>query len=389
MTCNKAAEIDVGAFLTDAAHESREASQEDRAAFRAHFVRCPDCASAVVGWTRLEEGLRSHAAATAHPEPEMLARFASEPGALEPHMRGRITEHVAGCVRCRTEASALRSFDFAALGGAPAVGETAPRTTWQRRVARASPLRLAVAASALAFALYGGSLVPLLLASDTGQTADADAIARYGEVGRGADVLPREADEAPDPRVAEEAPGSLPSLAGPVDPPVEEPAPDPEEAMPQAFPMPIAPARTLVSRLESVDLVPDIPEGERFRLDEGLVHDAKLGLRWYVPRSREVYTYEQAVSAVAELRAAGRTWQLPTRAQIESLGGDVARFDAWIQSLDHRIRSEADGRYWLRGTERGGRAQAARFSEGRGRAEIGSVAISERLPLLGVEVAED
>ena len=107
MTCQRASEIDLAAFLV-------EPDLPEWEGFRAHYPECSDCAAAVAAFTRLESALRAPvagAAGAAHPEPARLARFAADPSALGAEATA-LSAHLAGCARCRTELRALQGFDW-------------------------------------------------------------------------------------------------------------------------------------------------------------------------------------------------------------------------------------------------------------------------------------
>jgi anti-sigma factor RsiW len=125
MSCGKAREIDMAAYLVDP-------DLPEWADFREHYPTCPDCAEEVTAWTRIEASLRSAGEPEegAHPFAELLARFEEDPRALSPDEWKRVDEHTRDCRQCADELAALREFDFSALEkGAPATIGEAVRAT--------------------------------------------------------------------------------------------------------------------------------------------------------------------------------------------------------------------------------------------------------------------
>lgn len=111
MTCRRAFELDVPAFVVD----PRDPAWDE---FRAHYPHCADCAAEVAAWSALQATL-----AERHPEPEELLHWHDAPDALPPDTRAAIARHVERCVSCRDE---LRALDgFAARAGADASTGTA------------------------------------------------------------------------------------------------------------------------------------------------------------------------------------------------------------------------------------------------------------------------
>ncbi len=115
MSCHRATEIDVEAFLVDSGHASFEE-------FRAHYPECTDCAAEVERWSAFEIALRQAVSDSLglpgiHPEPERLEALLSSSGPADAEAR-QVEAHVAGCDSCRTELALLRRFDPAALAGA-------------------------------------------------------------------------------------------------------------------------------------------------------------------------------------------------------------------------------------------------------------------------------
>ena len=110
MSCDRAFEIDIAAFLA-------EAGREEFAEYRAHYPVCPECSAEVRAWTDLHALLQSQAAGPGggHPEPAALLRYEQRDAALDSAGRAEIERHLTVCPGCRDELSALRGFDFAAL----------------------------------------------------------------------------------------------------------------------------------------------------------------------------------------------------------------------------------------------------------------------------------
>lgn len=106
MTCRRAFELDVPAFVVD----PRDPAWDD---FRAHYPHCADCAAEVATWTALQASL-----AERHPEPEELLRWNDMPDMLAAEARDAIARHVAGCAPCRDELRALGGFAAARAANA-------------------------------------------------------------------------------------------------------------------------------------------------------------------------------------------------------------------------------------------------------------------------------
>jgi hypothetical protein len=110
MTCNKASQLDAGAYLANP-------GAARWAEFRSHYTGCADCSRAVAEWSEFEQALRTEATVPqrAHIENANLARLAEDPGALSAELRTRIEGHLSGCVICSDKLGALQEFDFDAL----------------------------------------------------------------------------------------------------------------------------------------------------------------------------------------------------------------------------------------------------------------------------------
>lgn len=117
MTCRRAYELDLLAFLSD----PRNAAWDD---FRSHYPRCADCAPEVAAWTAL------HATLDRHPEPAELLRWNDGPSALATAEQVRVARHVERCASCRDELRALGRFtaaETASSGAAAALTQEAAR----------------------------------------------------------------------------------------------------------------------------------------------------------------------------------------------------------------------------------------------------------------------
>jgi hypothetical protein len=101
MTCRKALEVDLAAFLLD----PRSAEWD---AFRAHYPGCPECAAEVAAWTNLGTQLGS-----SHPTPEALLQWVDEPISLTSAERAAMRAHLARCRACADELRALGRFEGA------------------------------------------------------------------------------------------------------------------------------------------------------------------------------------------------------------------------------------------------------------------------------------
>lgn len=127
MSCGKAHEIDLAAYLVDP-------DLPEWAEFREHYPTCPDCAEEVNAWNRIEASLRSagEPQQEAHPAPELLARFEEDPRSLSPADWQRVDLHTRECRPCADELAALREFEFPALeSGSPATIRGAIRAMGQ------------------------------------------------------------------------------------------------------------------------------------------------------------------------------------------------------------------------------------------------------------------
>ena len=110
MSCEKAKEIDLAAYLVDP-------DLPEWAEFREHYPTCPDCAEEVAAWNRIEASLRSAGdpQQEAHPAAGLLARFEDDPRSLSPAEWQRVDQHTRECRPCADELAAVREFDFPAL----------------------------------------------------------------------------------------------------------------------------------------------------------------------------------------------------------------------------------------------------------------------------------
>ena len=99
MSCRRAYDIDLADFLA-------EPRAERFADFRDHYPRCGECSAEVRAWTEVHGLLRP--ASDAHPEPEILLRYADD--ALAPAERSGLAAHLEQCAACRDELTALGGF---------------------------------------------------------------------------------------------------------------------------------------------------------------------------------------------------------------------------------------------------------------------------------------
>ncbi len=148
MTCARAFEVDLAAFV-------RDARAAEWSAFREHYPRCADCAAEVRVWTELDQALASGS----HPTPDRLARFAA--AGLDTGAHREVTAHLASCPTCRDELTALRRFDFGALAADPATPVAPPssrRRPWMARLLWHPAFAYAVALALVLYPLLRGSL---------------------------------------------------------------------------------------------------------------------------------------------------------------------------------------------------------------------------------------
>lgn len=110
MSCEKAKEIDLAAYLVDP-------DLPEWAEFREHYPTCSDCAEEIAAWNRIEASLRSAGdpQQEAHPAAPLLARFEEDPRSFSPADWQRVDTHTRECRQCADELAALRRFDFSAL----------------------------------------------------------------------------------------------------------------------------------------------------------------------------------------------------------------------------------------------------------------------------------
>jgi hypothetical protein len=110
MSCRKAFDIDLAAFLS-------EAGGEEFAQFREHYPVCPDCSAEVRAWTDLHALLQAGSAGTdgEHPEAEVLLRYEQGSPPLSAAETAQVENHLVRCNTCREELTALRRFDFSTL----------------------------------------------------------------------------------------------------------------------------------------------------------------------------------------------------------------------------------------------------------------------------------
>lgn len=122
MSCRRAFEVDLAAFLVD----PRAVEWDD---FRAHYPTCRECSAEVAAWTALDASLRPE-----HPTPEELLRWQDARDSLPPSESARIERHVAGCAACADELRALGGFGREALRDAAAAdhARTASTDRWRR-----------------------------------------------------------------------------------------------------------------------------------------------------------------------------------------------------------------------------------------------------------------
>jgi hypothetical protein len=147
MSCQRAYETDLAAFVTDP-------SAESFASFREHYPACSECATEVRVWTELEARLRA-AALAAHPEASELLEYEQSNERMTASRRDSIEAHLARCASCTDELGALRSFDFGALAPEP------PEPGWLDRLrSRLEGARSVVLHPAFAYALVLALIYP-------------------------------------------------------------------------------------------------------------------------------------------------------------------------------------------------------------------------------------
>ena len=246
MSCARAREIDVEAFLIDS-------SGDAFADFRAHYPGCADCSAAVADWLALDLALRDVVAtdegvAREHPAADRLAAYARADDSRRAELAD-VGAHAAGCPACRTEIAALRRFDPAALAerfgvvASPAateavasdVGDTAS-SAWLAARDRLSGWLESLFAPGLSGG-FAPVAVVLLLALGIAWWASRGGLAPESPSGDApVDYVERDAPPAP-----ESAPGSvLPPGSAPA--PAPAPSPERTEQLARTDPAPPAPA---------------------------------------------------------------------------------------------------------------------------------------------------
>jgi len=169
MNCRRAFNIDLSAFVVDAA-------APEYADFKAHYPGCPDCAAEVRVWRELEDQLRSPAVAGAdeHPDEALLLQLEDDPDGLARPDRLALESHLEDCPSCRDELAALRAFVLPA----PAAQPEAPTPTWGEVVADlAARTRALLLHPAFAYTLVVALLVPTVLTQWTGVLPSGDPVA--------------------------------------------------------------------------------------------------------------------------------------------------------------------------------------------------------------------
>ena len=221
MSCERAREIDLAAYLVD-----RGAAEF--ADFRAHYPRCRDCSRAMADWLGLVATLEEAGgmSGASHPSAAQLLAIEQDPGSCTAEERAAIRAHVAGCPQCGSELAVLRSFDFGQLASAPAPRPVA-RSLW-------NVLFTGLSRPAFAVSLFLGLLVAGVL-----------AIPWFGGESETAPIPPVAVEErAPEPRpeTAGEVPEPPPIPALPEDaesePQIAEAAPPAPEAEPAPSELP-------------------------------------------------------------------------------------------------------------------------------------------------------
>ena len=84
-------------------------SEEEERRVREHVEACESCSELLRFATDTQEKLET--TSSAHPEPELLVRFAEEPAALTTQERSAIEGHVALCEECAQEIAILEAVD--------------------------------------------------------------------------------------------------------------------------------------------------------------------------------------------------------------------------------------------------------------------------------------
>jgi len=143
MTCGRAYEVDLAAFL-------RDPRAPELAEFVEHYPRCPECAAEVRAWTEVHLTLGAR-----HPAPAELLAY--QDGTLDGDTRAQVEHHLATCAGCAEELRALRRFD--------AVRPSAPMPDSERRASPSPARRIGrmLWHPAVAYAVALLLLVPVLV----------------------------------------------------------------------------------------------------------------------------------------------------------------------------------------------------------------------------------
>lgn len=107
MSCDRANDIDVRAFLAD----PRATRFEE---FAQHLDGCAECRAEVSDWLALSEALDDPAQ---HPTPHQLAAFEGNPESLTGDELVSVSDHLQSCVACQGEVRSLRTHRQESRGG--------------------------------------------------------------------------------------------------------------------------------------------------------------------------------------------------------------------------------------------------------------------------------
>jgi hypothetical protein len=233
MSCNRAQQIDIDAFLVDS-------TAPELAEFRDHYPGCADCSATVADWSALGLALRSMSGPTRSSDASAFGESADlslhpDPWDLEmlidpPSMTSELVTaaaHVETCGHCQSEMRLLRAFDASELAAAHALGASSKDVD----VREASSILISIRSF---FGSLASGLQPATLA---GLGVAALAVAGIWWSGGFAGMLGDSADSNADVRVVE----------NPVTPPSK---PSAEERL---APESIAPAATIPGRPRVVE----------------------------------------------------------------------------------------------------------------------------------------
>lgn len=323
MTCRRAAELDLAAFVVD-----RMAAEWS--SFRGHYPHCGSCAREVASWTRLMNTIRDETPGSSveHPAEERLLQFQTARASLSVLEQQAIDQHLRACAPCRTELKLLQTFNFGRLRAAEP--KLAPRLLPRLVVLVRESFVLSLPRPVLALA------ATLLI----GLPVAWVAWNQQGVPESGAVVVAQE-PPTPPPLVQHEVEPSPPALEV-----AEVPAPKPVVETPEKVVAPIEPPpREQLAHVEKPSL-PPVEAPKAAEVPSALVAGPAIELAALMPN--EAPTYMPPYANAPTLRSTGVIRGLSGAApSVQALGPDHTGivFEAsprlyWRLSENTRLRVE-------------------------------------------------